>query len=82
MAILSFLPKNRPKWVVNVFFDFLPKLAYFNPIIYGGGKFTPPKLFYLRSSKPLTVWKNPQKNVNQLRLRIFCQISNLFEPFS
>ena len=22
--------KNRPKWVVNVFFDFLPKLVYFN----------------------------------------------------
>ena len=47
-----------------------------------GGKFTPPKLFYLRSSKPLTVWKNPQKYVNQLCLRRFCQIFSLFDAFS
>ena len=53
-----------------------------NPIIFvGGGKFTPPKLFYLRSSKPLTVWKNPQKYVNQFRLRRFCQIFSLFKAF-
>ena len=48
----------------------------------GGGKFTPPKLFYVRSSKPLMVWKNPQKYVNQFRLRRFCQIFSLFEAFS
>ena len=72
--------QNYPKFSPNItYFDQIDPI---NPIIYGGGKFTPPKLFYLRSSKPLTVWKNPQKYVNQLRLRRFCQIFSLFEAFS
>ena len=56
---------------------------YLTLLYIGRVNLPPPKLFYLRSSKPLTtVWKNPQKYVNQLRLRRFYEFFSLFEAFS
>ena len=71
-----------PKIVQNWPFGWMCATVSLTLFYMGGGKFTQPKLFYLRSSKPLTVWKNPQKYVTQFRLRRFCQIFSLFEAFS
>ena len=56
--------------------------SLFNPILYGGGKFTPTKVILFAPFQAAYGVENPQNYVNQLCLRRFCQIFSLFEAFS